>query len=95
MLHVPKKNGIVCAFGVCSDGLFTDHYLVNFGLKHWCFKELFSYWTYATQDDGDNEDQVDPYWATYQMVQQFDDNYKNKFEHGWKVAVDERVLWGW
>ena len=29
------------------------------------------------------------------MVQLFNDNYKNKFEHGWKVMVDERILWVW
>ena len=29
------------------------------------------------------------------MVQQFNDRYKNKFGHGWKVTVDERILWVW
>ena len=29
------------------------------------------------------------------MLQQFNDHYKNNFEHGWKVTVDERILWGW
>ena len=85
----------MCAFDVCSDGLFTDHDLVKFGLKHWRFKELFSYWIYATLYDGDNEYQEDPYWATDKMVQQFNDHYKNKFEHGWKFAVDEHILLGW
>ena len=54
----------------------------KFRLKHWRFKKLFYYWTYATLDDGDNEDQADPYWATYQMAQQFNDDYKNNFETG-------------
>ena len=62
--------------------------LVHIGLKHWRFKELFSYWTYATLDYGDNKDQADTYWETYQIVQQFNDNYKNKFEHGWKITVN-------
>ena len=29
------------------------------------------------------------------MVQQFNDRYKNKSGHGWKVKVDERILWVW
>ena len=29
------------------------------------------------------------------MVQQFNGHYKNNFEHGWKVKVDERIFWGW
>ena len=80
------------AFDVCSDRIFPAPDLGNFGLKHWRFKELFSYWTYATLDDGDNEYQTDPYWVTYQMVQLFNDHYNNKFEHGWKDTVDERIL---
>ena len=62
-------------------------------MKHWRFKELFYYWTYATLENVDNEYQEDPYWETYQMVQLFNDNYKNKFEHVWKVTVDERIFW--
>ena len=49
----PKKGGIVHAFDVCSDGLSPDPDLGNFGLKHWHFKEFFSYWTYATLNNGD------------------------------------------
>ena len=56
---------------------------------------MFSYWTYATLDDGDNEDQAGPYWATDQMVQPFNDHYKNNFEHRWKVTVYGRIFWGW
>ena len=69
-------------FDVCSDDLFPAPDLGNFGLKHWRFKEMFSYWTYAILDDGDNENQADPYWATDQMAQQFNDHYKNNFETG-------------
>ena len=29
------------------------------------------------------------------MAQQFNDHYKNNFDHGWKVTVDERIFWGW
>ena len=29
------------------------------------------------------------------MVQLFNYHYKNYFEHGWKVTVDERIFWGW
>ena len=29
------------------------------------------------------------------MVQQFNDHYRNNFNHGWKVVVDERILWVW
>ena len=29
------------------------------------------------------------------MLQRFNDHYKNNFEHGWKVTVDERIFWGW
>ena len=91
----PKKGGIVCVFDVCSDGLFHSHDLGNFGLKHCRFKQLFSYWTYDTVDDGDNEDQSDPYWSTDQIVQQLNDNYKNNFEHGGKISVYEHILLGW
>ena len=57
-----KKGGIVREFHVCSDGLSPAPDLGNSGLKHWRFTELFSCWIYATLDDGDNEDQADPYW---------------------------------
>ena len=30
----PKKGDIVCAFDVCSDGLFPAPDLEDFGLKH-------------------------------------------------------------
>ena len=79
------------SFYGCSDGFFTAPDLLKPVLKHWCFKELFSYWKYATLDDGDNEDQSDPYWETDQILQRFNDHYKNKFEHRWKVTVDERI----
>ena len=36
-----------------------------------------------------------PYYATYQMVQPFNYNYKDNFDYGWEVTVDERILWGW
>ena len=83
------------ALDVCSDGLFPASDLGKFGLKHWRFKEMFSFWTYATLGDGNNEDQADPYWATYQMIQLFNYHSKNNFEHGWKVTADERIFWGW
>ena len=89
------KGVIVRAFDVCSDGLFPAHDLGKFGLKNWRFKELFYYWKYATLDDGDHEDQEYPYWATYQMVQLFNDHYKKKFDCGQKVTVDEHTKWGW
>ena len=82
-------------FDVCSDGLFPATDLEKLRLKHWRFKEMFSYWTYANLDDDDNEDQADPYWATYQMVIFFNDHYMNNFEHGWKVTFDEWIYWGW
>ena len=82
------------AFDVCSDGLCPAPDLRTFVLKHWRFKELFSYWSYDTLDNGENEYQADPYLATYQMLQRFNDHYKNKFEHGWKVTVDECIFWG-
>ena len=82
LTQAPKKGGIVCAFDVCSDGIFPAPDLGKFGLKHWRFKELFYYWTYATLDDCDNGDETDPYWETYQMVQRFNDKYKNEFENG-------------
>ena len=63
-----NNGGIVHAFDVCIYGLFPDPDLGKFGLKHWRFKQLFSYWTYSTIEDGDNEDQAYPYWETYQMV---------------------------
>ena len=93
--QAPKKGGIMRSFDVCSDGLFPAPDLGKFGLEHWRFKELFSYWKYATLDYCDNEYQADPSWATYQMTQRFNDHYKNNFEHGCKVTVDERILWGW
>ena len=58
----PKKGGIVCVFDVSSDGLFPTLIPEKIGLKHWGSKELFYYWKYATLDDGDNEDQADPFW---------------------------------
>ena len=67
------------AFDVFSDGLFPAPDLGKIGLKHWRFKELFYYWTYATLDDGDNEGQAYPYWETDQIVKLFNDHYKNKF----------------
>ena len=63
-------------------------------MKHWRFKELFSYWTYATLYNGDSEDQAHLYWETYNILQLFNDHYKNNFEHGWEVSVDEWILWG-
>ena len=86
--HAPNKGGILRKFDGCSDGLFPHPDLECFSLKHWRFKEFFSFWTYDTLDNGDNVDQSDTYWATYQMVQQFNDHYKNNFEHEWKVTVD-------
>ena len=80
------------AFNVCSDGLFPAPDLVKFGLKHWRFKELFLYWTYATLAYCDNEYQADPYWAIDQMVQQLNDHYKNNFEHGLNITVDEHIF---
>ena len=62
-------------------------------MKHWRFKELFYHCTYATLDGGNNADQSDPYWVIGQMVQQFNDHYKNKLDRGWKVMVDEHILW--
>ena len=91
----PNKVGIFCESDVCSDGLFPAPNLGKFGFKHWRFKEMFSYQTYGTLDNGDNEGQADTYWVTYQMLKQFNDHHKNKFEHGWKVTVDERIFWGW
>ena len=91
----PKKGRIMRAFDECSDGLFPAPELGKIGLKHWRFKELFYFWTYATLDSGNNEDQAYTYQATYKTVQQFNDHYNNNFEHGWKVTVDERISWGW
>ena len=48
------------SFDVCSYGILPAPDLGKFGLKHWCFKELFYYWTWATLDDGDNEDRQNP-----------------------------------
>ena len=90
-----KKGETVCAFDVCSDGLFTAPDLGKLGLEHLRFKDLFSYWTYSTLDTGDIEDQEDPYGEKYQILQQFNDHYKNNFEHGWKVMVDEQIFWAW
>ena len=56
-----KKGGIVCIFDVCSDFLFSAPDMGTFVLKYWHFKKLFPYWTYNTLDNGDNEDQADPY----------------------------------
>ena len=53
-----NKSGIVRAFDVFSDGLFSAPDLGKFGLKHWRFKEMFHYSTYATLDDGDDKDQA-------------------------------------
>ena len=89
--QAPKKREIVRVFDVCSDGLFPDPDLGKFGLKHWRFKELFSYWTYTTLDNGDNGYQAYPYWETDKMLQLFNDHYNNNFEHGWKVTVDEKI----
>ena len=91
----PNKGWINIAFDVCSDGPFPDPDLGKFGLKHWRFKQVFSYYTYSTLDDGDNEDQWDSYWATDKIVKLFNDHYKNKFEREWKVTVDERIFLGW
>ena len=66
--QVSKKLGIKSAFYECSDGFFLTPNRGKFGLKHWHFKELFSYSTYASIDDGDNEDQADYYWATDQRA---------------------------
>ena len=93
--QAPNKVGIVRAFDECSDGLFPAPNLVKFGLKHWRFKGLFSFCEYAALDDGNNEDQADPYWETDQMVQRFNDHYNINFDHGWKVTVYELIFWGW
>ena len=29
------------------------------------------------------------------MVQQFNDHYKDKFYHGWKIKTDEWIFWVW
>ena len=58
-------------------------------------QNFFSYWTYPNLDDGDDQDQADPYWATDQMVQLFNDHYRNNFHHGWKVTIDKKIFWGW
>ena len=86
--QAPRNGGIVHSFDVFSDGLFPATNLWKIGLKHWHFKELIFNLTYSTLDDGDNEDQAEPYWATDQMVQLFNDYYKNIFENGWKVTID-------
>ena len=78
-------------FDVCSDGLFPAPDLGKFGLKHWCFKQLFYYWEYATLDNGDNEYQEYPYWETDKMLQRFNDHYRNKFYNGWKVTVEKWI----
>ena len=66
------------SFDVCSDGLCPAPDLGNFRLKQWRFKQIFSYWIYATLDNGDNEDQSESYWATDLMVKQFNYYFKNK-----------------
>ena len=89
------KNILAIVFDVTqglNNGGIVREFDGKFGLKHWNFKEMFYYWTYATLCDGDNEDQSNPYWATHQMVQQFNAHYKNKFGHGWKVTFDEQIL---
>ena len=80
--QVRNKGVIVRVFGVCSDGLFPDPNMDFFYWKTDSSKSCFLIWTYSTLDDGDNEDQADPYWEKDQMVQQFNDHYKNNFEHG-------------
>ena len=44
--QVPKKVGIKSASYVCSYAFSSAPDLEKFGLKHWRFKELFSYWTF-------------------------------------------------
>ena len=65
----PNKCVIVRAFDLCSDGIFTDSDLRKFVLKHWCFKEMFYYWTYTTLYNGNNKYQEENYWETDQMLQ--------------------------
>ena len=91
----PKKGVFVSEFNVCSDGIIPASDLEIFGLKHWRFKKLFSHWIYDTLDDGDNAYQPYPYWETNQMVQHFNDHYRNNFEHGSNVTVDEGVFSVW
>ena len=56
-------------FDLCSDGLFPDPDMGEFGLKNWGFKDIFSYWKYSTLEYGGSEDQPDPYWETDQTAQ--------------------------
>ena len=91
--YTNTKEGWNCAcIYECIDGLFPAPDLGKFGLKYWCFKELFYYLIYATLEEDDKEDQAYLYWATDQMVKQFNDHYKNKFYNGWKVTADEGIF---
>ena len=85
----------MCVFDVCSDGLFPAPDLGNLGLKHWRFRELFSYWIYYTLDNGDNEDQADPYWATDQMAQQFNDHCNNYLGMGEMLRLMKGYSGAW
>eukprot|EP00957_Ditylum_brightwellii_P187400 14272227-Ditylum_brightwellii.AAC.1 len=89
----PKKGGVLHTFEEHSDGLFPAPNLGRFGLKHWHWKELYKHLTYATVPCGANEDELDPNWATDQMVDQLNQHYCDNFNHGWKVIKDKQIFW--
>eukprot|EP00957_Ditylum_brightwellii_P202101 15328594-Ditylum_brightwellii.AAC.1 len=51
--------------------------------------------TYAELAPGMTGDGMDPYWKIDQLLERFNDHYRRKFEHGWKVTVDKRIFWGY
>eukprot|EP00957_Ditylum_brightwellii_P080786 6144320-Ditylum_brightwellii.AAC.1 len=48
------------------------------------------------QSENVREEELDAYWETDQLVEQFNNaHYKEKFEHGWFVTVDECIFREW
>ena len=90
-----KKGGVKKAFATESDGLFPALDLGRFGLKYWRWKELWRCWTFAELPEGMDESDMDPYWATDQLIERFNKHYTENFEHGFEITVDERIFWGY
>eukprot|EP00957_Ditylum_brightwellii_P001203 94625-Ditylum_brightwellii.AAC.1 len=87
--QAPKKDGIVWVFDENNNGLFPAPNFGRHGLKHWQFKEIFAHLEYAELPPGVSEDnQMDSYWQTDQLIHRFNEHYHKNFDHGWKVICN-------
>ena len=87
-----KVGGIGKAFEVQSDGLFPAANLGRFGMSHKRFKEVFNNWVFGDFSLED-EDNLDAYWETDQLIDRFNEHYKGSFHHSFRVNCDERMWW--